>query len=115
MIGIAVDGKGPLPLVRWTGVEVFFVRVEDGQDPFRATSGPKSNYYSSGQVFLLNAEPGTYVAVAATLQAGNGVPSLGFLSEEGIAASRVTVEAGHIAFLRSTSAARLPAVRAPPP
>jgi hypothetical protein len=26
----------------------------------------------SGQLFLLNAEPGTYVAVAAALQAGNG-------------------------------------------
>lgn len=46
---------------------VFFVRLVDGQEAFDATDLIPSNYFNKGQVYLLNAEPGRYVAVAAHL------------------------------------------------
>ncbi len=78
-IGVSVERaplKGALKLaskmIDQPAVEVFFVKLEDGQEPsgaqaFGATHLIPSNYAHKKQVYLLNAEPGRYVAVAAGL------------------------------------------------
>ena len=57
-------------------VEVFFVKLEDGNEPFDATDLILSNYADKRHVYLLNAEPGRYVAVAAGLGTTDG-PAVG--------------------------------------
>ncbi|MFQ5528204.1 MAG: hypothetical protein ACE5GX_18365 [Thermoanaerobaculia bacterium] len=47
--------------------EVFFVKLEDGNEAFNATHLIRSSYRHRGQIYLLNAVPGRYVAVAAGL------------------------------------------------
>jgi hypothetical protein len=57
-------------------VEVFFVKLKDGNEPFDATDLIVSNYADKSHVYLLNAEPGRYVAVAAGLGTTDG-PAIG--------------------------------------
>ena len=51
---------GSLPTHR-----VYFVRVEEGGDPLSGLVLIPSNYFEDGYVYLLNATPGRYAAVAA--------------------------------------------------
>ncbi len=48
-----------------SAVQIYFVRVGDGEDPLRAESVIFSNYSRNGQIYLFNAKPGRYFAVAA--------------------------------------------------
>jgi hypothetical protein len=52
---------------------VYFVRVEEGGDPLSGQVLIPSNYFEDGYVYLLNATPGDYAAVAAAwLHSGGG-------------------------------------------
>lgn len=52
---------------------VYFVRVEEGGDPLSGQVLIPSNYFEDGYVYLLNAMPGYYAAVAAAqLHPGGG-------------------------------------------
>ena len=52
---------------------VYFVRVEEGGDPLSGQVLIPSNYFEDGYVYLLNATPGHYAAVAAAwLHPGGG-------------------------------------------
>ena len=50
---------------------VYFVRVEEG-DPLSQEAVISSNYYADGYVYLLDARPGLYAAVATAKLTGGG-------------------------------------------
>lgn len=88
--------------------EVFFVKLEDGNEAFSATDLIPSNYRSSRQVFLLNADPGRYVAVAARFRSHKltlDIEEMGgedravFFSMEMISETEVTVVAQDMVFM----------------
>jgi hypothetical protein len=47
--------------------KVYFVRLEGDADPLKQRSVIESNFEQDGQVYLLNAKPGRYAAVAALI------------------------------------------------
>jgi hypothetical protein len=74
-IGIAVRAKPPASFgQKMPAVQIFFVRLDDDTDAFGADDVIPSNFSNKKQVYLLNAEPGRYVAVAAGLQ-GTSAPA----------------------------------------
>jgi hypothetical protein len=52
---------------------VYFVRIEKGSDPLSRQVLVPSNYFEDGYVYLLNARPGRYAAVAAVWLDEGGV------------------------------------------
>lgn len=101
VIGVQVKAKGPTAVsapshARW----VFFVKVEEDGDMLRATEIIPSNYTSKKQVFLLNAEPGRYVAVAAFVEADGSLPSSNvYFAGEMIPGTEVSLKAGQAVFM----------------
>jgi hypothetical protein len=63
LIAIKVTGVGGL--APSTVERVYFVRIEDG-DPLSQRVLIPSNYFEDGYVYLMNARPGRYAAVAAS-------------------------------------------------
>jgi hypothetical protein len=80
---------------------VFFVRLDGDGDLFSATSVVPSNYSLKGHLYLLNARPGRYAAVAS-IHSGvvgfRGVYSF-YHSQEVIQRTQVDVHAGRLSFL----------------
>ena len=76
-------------------VQVFLVKLEDGSEAFSATELIPSNYSNRKQVYLLNADPGRYVAVAA----GLGSTKEAFFSMAMISDTEVTVGPQEMAFM----------------
>lgn len=99
-IGITIRSLAPIKIFRSSAAQVFFVRVEEGVDPFDADAFLPSNYAKGRQVFLLNVRPGRYLAVAADLRAapGSGLDMKAFFSEKLIPLTEVTVAAGEVVF-----------------
>ena len=68
---------------RWLGggkgtiVQIFFVRLEDGNEAFSATDLIPSNYTPRNQIYLLNADPGRYAMVAALMREEDEAVGLG--------------------------------------
>jgi hypothetical protein len=93
-IGITVTALNGLSAER-----VYFVRLEDHTDVRRAKSVIYSNYHNGKQVYLLNAKPGRYVAVAARLWSGDDSVSEAFFSMEMIPLTEVTVGPGQMVFM----------------
>jgi hypothetical protein len=93
--------KGPTAIsVSAYAVQVFFVKVEDGVDMLAAPEPILSNFYRKKQVYLLNAEPGDYVAVGVFVEGDGNIPSSNvYFDAETIAATAVTVEPGKVAFM----------------
>ncbi|MFQ5528637.1 MAG: hypothetical protein ACE5GX_20575, partial [Thermoanaerobaculia bacterium] len=76
-IGVTVRTRPPAKIgPGLPAVEIFFVKLEDGEEAFGATDLIPSNYSNKKQVYLLNADPGRYVAVAAGLGSTKG-PAVG--------------------------------------
>ena len=67
--GVTFRLKAPMGMgIKKSAVQIFFVRLEGGdEDAFSAEQVIPSNYSKKKQVYLLNAKPGRYVAVAANL------------------------------------------------
>ena len=92
---------------------VVFARVEEGVDLTEAYELYESTYAYDGHLYLMNAEPGTYVAVATvntkwvelgtTNEAGEEARTkktrLCYLSRDLIEQTRVTVRPGEFAFM----------------
>jgi hypothetical protein len=71
-IAISLRGWSPMGAKRLQAVKVEFVRIDDGTDPYAAPTVIDSNLSGKdGRVYLLNAEPGRYVAVAYQTRGGN--------------------------------------------
>lgn len=72
-IGVTLRSRPPAKIgPGLSAVQVFFVKLEDGSEAFSATELIPSNYSNKRQVYLLNADPGRYVAVAAGLRNTKG-------------------------------------------
>ena len=119
-IGVTFRLKAPIGMgIKKSAVQIFFVRLEGGdEDAFSAEQVIPSTYSKKKQVYLLNAKPGRYVAVAANLGSqatagsmspvGGGV-SVGFqppvmkfsafFSIEMIPQTEVTVVPGEMVFM----------------
>ena len=84
-----------------SAVEVFFVKLRSGQDSRRAVDVTRSTFARRDRVFLLNAEPGRYAAVAAVLPASSGqrVGSRAYFSSDLIPMTEVTVAPGQLVFM----------------
>ncbi|MCZ6726881.1 MAG: M48 family metalloprotease [Acidobacteria bacterium] len=105
-LGLTVEQRNILPVgSRPQASRVFFVKLEDGEETlgeraFAATDLIPSDYSHKKQVFLLNAEPGRYVAVAAVLTSLNSSSSrTAFFSMAMIAETEVTVGPQEMAFM----------------
>ena len=101
LIGITVRSLAPVRAIRSHAVQVYFVRLEEGVDPLAAEEVIPSNHRDGKQLFLLNAKPGRYVAVAAELKPApmsGGLDLKAFFSSALIPKTEVTVAPGEVAF-----------------
>jgi hypothetical protein len=102
-LGVIIEAKPPSKMGTMDAVQVFFVRLDEGVDPLNAESFIPSNFFGKGQVYLLNAKPGRYVAVAVQLRvggpAGTSPQFHAFLSKELIPSTQTEVVAGKMAFM----------------
>ena len=100
--GIAVTVRGRFPLgQKAPAVQVYFVRLGEDVDMHSAESVVPSNFSKKKQVYLLNAKPGRYVAVAARLA---DLGTLGgeyvvFFDRAAIPRTEIEVTPGRIAFM----------------
>lgn len=87
--------------VRSHATEVYLVKVEEGVDVLRATDIIVSNLDAKEQAYLLNAEPGKYVAIGAYVTTGfqDDVSSRIYFNQEMVPKTEVTVVPGRIAFV----------------
>jgi hypothetical protein len=96
----------------WKATNVYFVYLEDDKDAWTAEFVIRSNYRKKKQVYLLNAKPGRYVAVAASFGgegssfgerwvSGGPEPEVSeaFFSMETILLTEVTVGPGQMVFM----------------
>jgi hypothetical protein len=105
-IAIAIEAKPPIKIGKVPVVQVFFARLDPGVDPLAAIDVVPSSYSGRNQVYLLNAPPGRYVAVAAITEGVGGNASfraITFLSAATIAETEVAVVPGRISFMGSFS------------
>ncbi len=99
-IAIDVLVKSPLGISSHDPVQVYFVRIE-GADGLMQQSIIRSNYVKDSRAYLLNARPGTYVAVASmflapVVQRGTYMT---YFPQNVLELSRVIVREGEIAFM----------------
>jgi tetratricopeptide (TPR) repeat protein len=118
----AVGGKG-----RMAATKIYFMRTDADAEPYgvadriwsnyswkeqeslayRAANLVESNFSQKGDVYLLNAEPGRYLAVGALLiytAPGQTVAYHGYFSTEIIARTEITVTPGQMAFMGDVQA-----------
>jgi hypothetical protein len=95
---VAKSAVGPeIPSAR-----VYFVRLDDASGVLEADELIPSSFSDGDQAYLLNCEPGRYVAVAGELSYGGSARTYHvFLDEATISGTEVTVEPGEIAFMGS--------------
>jgi hypothetical protein len=97
-IAVTVRGRAPAGN-KAPSVQVSFVRLDHEVEMFAADSVIQSNFSGKKQVYLLNAKPGRYVAVATQLR-GTGLGDYRvFLDKASIAETEVEVTPGEIAFM----------------
>ncbi len=95
-IGVTIRAIPPMKIGRMTAVQVYFAR-RDVVNPEYVVS---SNYSNKKQVYLLNAKPGRYVAVAARLRGtGAGFTYVAFFPMEMLPETEVTVVPGELVFM----------------
>jgi len=103
MLAIDMTLKQPLGDVRSKPNTVYFAKV-DGDSGLLQKQILHANYVKDGRAYLLNAAPGTYVAVAAYFSPpmlGMRMDSITYLSKELVEKSKTTIEAGEVAFMGS--------------
>jgi hypothetical protein len=118
VIGIPVEIQAPIGIISNKAERIFFVKIEGGDDVTQNQAIP-SNFAVDGRIYLLNAKPGKYAAVAAFRSQGvlpfapapqPGVSaslSVGktsyttYFSKELIDATKVDVGSGEVAFMGS--------------
>jgi len=103
MIAIDMTLKQPLGDVRSKPNTVYFAKV-DGDNGLLQNKTIRANYVKDGRAYLLNAGPGTYVAVAAYYSPpmlGMRMDSITYLSKELVEKSKTTIEEGEVGFMGS--------------
>ena len=100
-IGVSVHVQQGLAKLKVAARSVYLVRLEEDGDPLRASEVVAADHANQGRLYVLNARPGRYAAVAC---GHHGVPGhrglcTFYFSEELIRASQVTVGPGEFAFL----------------
>jgi hypothetical protein len=66
-IGVSIKIKGPTPLsVATNAGHAFFVKIEEGVDVLQAKKILLGRFNEANQIYMLNVEPGTYVAIGTT-------------------------------------------------
>ncbi len=98
-IGLTAQFIAPAGFKGATADQIYFVRLDDVKAPFGGKHLIRSNYYKKKQVYLLNAKPGRYVAVAARLRGAPGLKFDAFFSMETITTMEVTVVSGKLVFM----------------
>ena len=102
-IGISVKLKAPIGLFSRHAERVYFVRVEKEEDLYASSQVIPSNYVNGDYVYLLNAAPGRYAAVAsfntARTQQGATTTYTTFFPEELIRHTQTMVGSGATAFM----------------
>lgn len=118
MIALAVKNRAPIKLFSNSPDRVYFVRLEEGDSPNTSTQVIPSNYAKGNYIYLLNAEPGRYAAVACMrvqrTMAAPAAPASGvsvsfnpgskstytsYFAEDLIEMTQVTVTPGSINFI----------------
>lgn len=116
-LAIEVSLKAPIGIFSAKPDQVYFAKV-DGEDGLLQQQIVRSNYSKDGRAYLLNARPGTYIAVASFFSRAGvpaGPPSPGFsisvttgrsgyttyFSEELVELTKVTVRENDFAFMGS--------------
>jgi len=98
-LAITLETKPPIKIGTMSANQVYFVRLDEGEKLSDGESVIPSNFSGKNQIYLLNAKPGRYVAVAAQLDGGPRTDSHAFLSEEAIQQTEVTVVPGKMTFI----------------
>lgn len=100
IIGVKVTVFPPAQ-TGWSSADVvYFVRVVEDSDRFGAEGVIGSNYVKGGQIYLLNAKPGRYVAVGCKFVLGTaGDIGKAAFSKADILQSEVEVTAGGVVFM----------------
>ena len=106
-IGVLVKTRAPIKLFSAKVDSVMFVRLESNDSSQYISTQPiRSNYNKDGYIYLLNAPPGRYAAVA-TFRSQASAPAGGggftyfttYFSRDLVKATEVTVEPGRIVFM----------------
>lgn len=99
-IGISVQVRPPNGLVIFTRASqrVYFVRLDGEKGPFTQDQFILSNYSAEGWVYLLDAPPGRYAAVASVFSRLRK-EYVTIFSKQLIEATAVTVSPGAMAFM----------------
>jgi len=99
-IGISVQVRPPIGLAIFTRTSqrVYFVRVDGEKGLFAQDQFILSNYSADGWVYLLDAPPGRYAAVAS-VSSKQGKDYVIVFSKQLIEATAVTVSPGAMAFM----------------
>ncbi len=95
-IGVTIRAIPPAKFGKISAVQVYFVRATEDEDVFNAEYVIRSSYSNKKQVYLLNAKPGRYFAVAAELKGGQSspfVPGTGSGVSVGISIGRFAYQA----------------------
>lgn len=99
-IGISLKVRPPiiLPIFTRTSERVYFARVDGAPGLFAQDQVILSNYYAAGLVYLLDAQPGRYAAVASVFSR-HRKDYVTVFSKKLIEATAVTVWPGAMAFM----------------
>lgn len=90
-LGIAIKLRGPLGFPTYDAQIVYFVRLDAGRDLHPETVYV-SNFAKDGRVYLLNAAPGEYAAIAASFTALGPDLYLTYFPEDIAELTRVLVD-----------------------
>ncbi len=114
IIGISLKVRAPIKIFSNKPETVFFARIDEDKELFTKDNFIRSNYAKDGQVYLLNAKPGRYVAIGcfykktpagqkstdfATSYAQRPSNFTTFFSEDLITLTDVTVGSGKVVFM----------------
>lgn len=97
-LAVAIRTVRPNEASRRSATKIFFVRVEGDGDPIQAAPLIDSNHESGSLVYLLDAEPGTYAAVAS-VEKHDGRTLINYFPAGLIRKTLITVEAGKLAYM----------------
>ena len=102
-IGIAVKNRAPIRLFTNRPDRIYFVKLNDGSNATAATRVHPSNYAKGKYIYLLNAQPGRYIAVASfRRQVVLGAPTSQYsvyFSEDLTRVTEITVHPAEISFM----------------
>ena len=102
-LGLQVSLRAPIGIFSANPDQIYFAKI-DGEDGLLQQQIIRSNYIKDGRAYLLNARPGTYVAVAAffsrTVGTGRSRYTT-YFSRELVEHTKVTVRENDFVFMGS--------------